>query len=82
LDTIKEALTSEYSTEIINCSDESFQDKKTCLMLASENGRTDVVKHLLASKANCNLFDNWGYTALMLAAQMDRADIVGKSVDN
>ncbi len=61
----------------INQSDEHFQDKKTCLMLASEHGRIDVVAFLLNNKANCNLFDVWGYTALMLAAQMDRTEIVG-----
>ena len=50
-------------------------DGKTPLMNASENGRADVVRLLLAAKADVNAVDNDGETALMLALQNDHAEV-------
>jgi ankyrin repeat protein len=50
----------------VNAADNSGQ---TTLMLASTNGRLEVVQMLLAKKAVVNAKDKNGRTALMLASQ-------------
>ncbi|KDO24159.1 hypothetical protein SPRG_10586 [Saprolegnia parasitica CBS 223.65] len=49
----------------------------TALMLASEEGHTDIVASLLAhADVEINMQDNAGFSALMLAAQSGHADVV------
>ena len=51
------------------------RDGNTGLVLASYNGRTDIVKILLAAGADINLRNKYGKTALYYAAQERYIDI-------
>ena len=44
-------------------------------MNASAKGRADVVRALLAAKADLNAIDNDGKTALMLALENDHPEV-------
>ena len=51
-------------------------DNVTSLMLASQEGRLDVVQALLAKSADVNAKTNKGVTALMLASENGYLDVV------
>ncbi len=80
LETIDTAIT--HKVVPINIQDEGVHDNKSCLMLACEHNRAEVVQYLLKQGANMNLQDAWGYTALMLAAQMNSCDAIRLLLQN
>ena len=53
----------------------------TALTTASQLGRVDVVRALLAKGADVNAKDNGGLTALILASQLGRVDVVKALLD-
>ena len=48
----------------------------TALLYAAHNGHTDIVKDLIAKRADVNVKNAWGNTALIWAAQNGHTDIV------
>jgi ankyrin repeat protein len=48
----------------------------TALMLASLNGRADIVRVLLDARAEVNASDKEGFTALLAAAQYSHLEVV------
>eukprot|EP00941_MAST-03F_sp_MAST-3F-sp1_P005468 g5468.t1 len=48
----------------------------TPLMLACQNGATEVARFLISKGANVNIRDKRGYTALLLAAQNGEAELM------
>ena len=57
-------------------------NNKSMLMLASENGYTDVCKILIVKGAKLNLQNRDGITALMLASQKGHTEVVELLLDN
>ena len=60
----------------------AFKDDLTALIIAAENGYTEIVKCLLDKGAEPNLKTKFNYTALMLAASHGHTEIVKILVDN
>jgi ankyrin repeat protein len=48
----------------------------TALMLAARNGSTEIVKMLILKHANVHMKNNWGQTAIELAKQNRRSEII------
>ena len=51
-------------------------EEKTALLLATDQGHTDIVRALIAWRSNVNARDNDGKTALIIAAARGHTDIV------
>jgi len=60
-------------------------DGITALMIASKEGKAEIVKLLLEKGVQVNMQDSYGLTALSFASQMSRTEIVklllGKGAD-
>jgi len=66
-------LITQYATkDILDHQEEQFQ--YTCLIKASEIGRTTVVEALIANGANVNLINKYGESALSRAAEKGFVD--------
>ena len=62
----------------INAKDEAGS---TALMVASEYGRTEIVKLLIAAGADVNIKNELGWTALMWASRWGRKETVKLLID-
>ncbi len=62
-----------YAADLIN---KKYKNDDTALTLAANKGHTEVVKTLLAHKANIEAKDNNGNTALTLAANKGHTEVV------
>ena len=62
----------------INAKDEAGS---TALMVASEYGRTEIVKLLIATGADVNIKNELGWTALMWASRWGRKETVKLLID-
>ena len=56
-------------------------DGITTLMIASREGKSEIVKTLLEKGAQVNMQDTYGLTALSFASQMGRTEIVKLLLD-